>query len=123
MGWARTLLLGDIGNRLDIADAEKNIRAMRASQQSATRALKSKEQTIRQLKDELGRQNLAIQALTRFLIEKDMINEAELDDFIAEIDAEDGVIDGKLAIQPGTRRLVFEKKEIPAGTFRKVDEE
>ena len=25
MGWARTLLLGDIGNRLDIADTEQDI--------------------------------------------------------------------------------------------------
>lgn len=96
------------------------IRAMRASQQSAARALKSKEQTIRQLRDELGRQNLAIQALTRLLIEKDIIKEVELDDFIAGIDAEDGVIDGKLAIQSGARRLVFEKKKIPAGTFRRL---
>jgi len=29
MGWARTLLLGDIGNRLDIADTETGINELR----------------------------------------------------------------------------------------------
>ena len=29
MGWARTLLLGDIGNRLDIGDAERDIEQLR----------------------------------------------------------------------------------------------
>ena len=121
MGWARTLLLGDIGNRLDIADAEENIRRMETAQRSAKTALKSKENAIATLKDELGRQKLAIQALTRFLIEKKVIDSEGLADFIAQIDAEDGVVDGKMEIETGTRRLVFSKKEIPPGTFRKPD--
>ena len=29
MGWGRTLLLGDIGNRLDIEDCERSISALR----------------------------------------------------------------------------------------------
>jgi hypothetical protein len=29
MGWMRTIFLGDIGNRLDIGDAEENISVLR----------------------------------------------------------------------------------------------
>lgn len=122
MGWARTLLLGDIGNRLDIADAEASIESLQRTQQRATNALQAKEREVSVLKDELGRQKLAIQALTRFLVEKQVITAGELEDFIAEIDAEDGVVDGKMEIDSTSRRLLFPKKEIAKGTFRKIDE-
>ena len=122
MGWARTLLLGDIGNRLDIADAEAEIASLRQAQYQSGRMLRGKEQELAGLKDELGRQKLAIQALTRFLIEKGMVKAAELDDFIAQIDAEDGVVDGKMEIDAVTRRLRFPAKPIPEGTFKKAGE-
>ncbi|MEO5917626.1 MAG: hypothetical protein ABIS50_25575 [Luteolibacter sp.] len=121
MGWARTLLLGDIGNRLDIADAEEDINRIQRTQQRAENALQSKEREIAMLKDELGRQKLAIQALTRFLIEKGIIASTELDNFIALIDAEDGAVDGKMELDPASRRLRFPEKKVPDGTFRKTD--
>lgn len=120
MGWARTLLLGDIGNRLDIADAESEINRIERKQLHAESALNAKEREIAMLKDELGRQKLAIQALTRFLIEKGIIETSGLADFISQVDAEDGVSDGKMTIDPTTRRLQFQAKEIPDGTFRKA---
>jgi hypothetical protein len=119
MGWARTLLLGDIGNRLDIADAEAEIASLRQAQSQSGQMLRGKELEIAGLKNELSRQKLAIQALTRFLIEKGVVNAAELDDFIAQIDAEDGVLDGKMEIDAVTRRLRFPAKPIPDGTFKK----
>ncbi len=122
MGWARTLLLGDIGNRLDIADAEVDIHEIRIKQRSAESALNAKERDIATLKDELGRQKLATQALTRFLIEKGLIQATDLADFISQIDAEDGVIDGKMSIDPATRRLQFQNKPIPDGVFRKIED-
>jgi hypothetical protein len=70
----------------------------------------------------MGRQKLAIQALTRFLIEKGMVNAAEFADFIAQIDAEDGVVDGRMEIDSVTRRLRFPAKEIADGTFKKLDD-
>ena len=121
MGWMRTLLLGDIGNRLDIADTERNIEQLRRDQQMSSRILNTKERTISSLLNDLAKQKLAIQALTRFLVEKDLISEDEFDDFIAEVDAEDGVLDGKMSIEPSTRRLVFPEKKIPDGTFKKAE--
>jgi hypothetical protein len=123
MGWARTLLLGDIGNRLDIADAENEINRIERSQLRAESALNAREREISMLKDELGRQKLATQALTRFLIEKGIIEASELADFISQVDAEDGVVDGKMTIDSATRRLQFEKKAIPDGVFRKMEKD
>ena len=31
MGWGRTFLLGDVGNRLDISDCEADIRVLKES--------------------------------------------------------------------------------------------
>jgi multidrug resistance efflux pump len=121
MGWARTLLLGDIGNRLDIADAEAGIASLQRAHDRAERELESRERDITVLKQELGRQKLAIQALTRFLIEKGVVATAELDDFIAQIDAEDGVVDGRMELDSRTGRLRFPEKKVPDGTFRKMD--
>ena len=117
----RTLLLGDIGNRMDIADAENQIAFLEKRQKLASQALTSKELKISVLQAELERQRLATTALSRFLIEKGVIEEVELEEFIQEVDAEDGVIDGKLAIDPNSRRLVI-KPAIPEGVYRKTND-
>ena len=120
MGWMRTLLLGDIGNRLDIADAERSVSALRQSQQRTVKNLHARDRQIENLKDELERQKLAIQALTRFLVQKDLIDDQELQEFIESVDAEDGIVDGKMSIDTsGKPRLVFHsEKKIPKGTFK-----
>lgn len=121
MGWMRTLLLGDIGNRLDIADAEREVSRLRSSQQKTVRNLQTRDLEVGKLKDELERQKLATQALTRFLVEKKIIDEEALAKFIEVVDAEDGVIDGKMSIDTHGRRLVFDsKKEVPEGTFKSI---
>ncbi len=119
MGWMRTILLGDIGNRLDIADAEREISAVRAAHKQSVSGLQRRDKQIDAMRDEIGRQKLAIQALTRFLVNREIISAGELADFIHEVDAEDGVVDGMMSIDPVNRRLVFPKKDIEPGTFRK----
>jgi chromosome condensin MukBEF ATPase and DNA-binding subunit MukB len=108
MGWMRTLLLGDIGNRLDIADAEDQIGLLKSQQKQARQRLVQKELTIENLRSEVAQQRLAIQALTRFLVKKEILAADELDDFIKEVDAEDGVIDGKMSMTEGKVRLRFD---------------
>ena len=108
MGWMRTLLLGDIGNRMDIADAEDEIGLLKNQQRQARQRLVQKELTIGILNGEVAQQKLAIQALTRFLVKKGIIAPEELDDFIKEVDAEDGVIDGKMTLRDGKVRLKFD---------------
>lgn len=108
MGWMRTLLLGDIGNRLDIADAEDQIGLLKTQQRQSRQRLVQKELTIGELRGELAQQKLAVQALTRFLVKKGIVAAEELDDFIQEVDAEDGVIDGKMTMREGKVRLRFD---------------
>lgn len=119
MGWMRTLLLGDIGNRLDIADAEAEIAAVRAAHVGSARKLNSRDRQIDAMRDEIGRQKLAIQALTRFLVAKGMISPGELEEFIREVDAEDGVTDGKMCIDPVNGRLIFPGNKPSEGAFGK----
>lgn len=96
MGWMRTLFLGDIGNRLDIADTEQSIDMLRRSQSRARREIAAKEQTLTTLRDEVARQRLAIEALTRYLVDTKVVDPEAFGTFIDAIDAEDGVLDGKL---------------------------
>jgi hypothetical protein len=119
MGWMRTLLLGDIGNRLDIADAETEIAAVRAAHAKSVGKLNSRDRQIDAMRDEIGRQKLAIQALTRFLVAKEIISPVELAEFIREVDAEDGLVDGRMSIDPVNGRLVFPGNKPSAGAFGK----
>ena len=106
MGWMRTLLLGDIGNRLDISDAERSIDYVRRTTDARIKNVAAaKENQIRRLKTELAQQRLATEALTRYLIQKGVVDEAELAEFIDEVDAEDGQLDGQLVIDPANGRL------------------
>ncbi len=125
MGWMRTLILGDIGNRLDIADTEADIRALRNKHQSGAKALDDKTREIDRLQNELGRQALAIQALTRFLIRNGIVKEEELARFITEIDAEDGIADGKITAAPTRAHQIPHPPlvNIPPGTYRKSEEQ
>ena len=113
MGWMRTLLLGDIGNRLDIGDAEQEIGTLRRAQRDSRMAQAAKTRDLAFLRGEVERQKLAIEALTRFLVTRKVINVEELADFIAEVDAEDGIVDGKLALDDSTTRLRLVPRQAP----------
>lgn len=73
--------------------------------------LAEKDLRIKELTLNTAQQKLAIEALTRFLIEKSLIDQDELDSFIQEVDAEDGIVDGKLSLNSGKRQLVFKKSQ------------
>ncbi|MEP4079524.1 hypothetical protein [Haloferula sp.] len=109
----RTILLGDVGNRLDIADTEREIKSLKQQQRNSRATLAGKDHKILNLQAELSRQKLAIQALSRFLVAKGIIQQDELDDFISEVDAEDGELDGKMDLNSKSLKLQFPKKTEP----------
>ena len=78
MGWMRTILLGDIGNRLDIEDAEKGIRALSLSLSKAKRTTRSNEERIANLEEENEQLELLITMLLRRLQEKNPFNGDEI---------------------------------------------
>jgi hypothetical protein len=95
MGWGRTLLLGDIGNRLDIADAEQDIERLRRELSVSGQQNQELIQRIRMLEREQGELKLSLVALMRLLATKGTLDLSELRTMARAIDAEDGKVDGQ----------------------------
>jgi multidrug resistance efflux pump len=94
MGWARTLFLGDIGNRLDIADTERDIASIRRQIAAASHGDDTQNRRIQTLSRENAELKLYLAALTRLLLQKGAIERQELETLVDAIDAEDGQRDG-----------------------------
>jgi hypothetical protein len=94
MGWGRTLLLGDIGNRLDIADTERDIKRLKRRLSKTARKDMSQDQQIAQLVAENTEIKLYLASLIRLMTAKGSISADELDAMVATVDAEDGAVDG-----------------------------
>ena len=94
MGWGRTLLLGDIGNRLDIADTEQNIQDLRRELADLDRKEMSRDQINQKLVKENAELKLYLAALMRLLLKKGAITREELQAVVEAVDAEDGTVDG-----------------------------
>ncbi len=93
MGWGRFLLLGNLGQQLDLSDQQREmddmrdeLRRMRSSQADAT--------TLAELRAENDELRLYLTALMRLLASKGVVAREELEQIVVAIDAEDGEIDG-----------------------------
>ena len=91
MGWMRTILLGDIGNRLDIGDNESKIRDMRrkiSCNQSDKRATdRSQDQAIAVLQAEVDDLKVALGAVGNLLVGKGVLQAGEWQRLIEAVDA------------------------------------
>ena len=86
MGWLRTLFLGDIGNRLDIADTERDISRLRGSLRSKRRKDASQDAAIQRLEHENDQLKLCVGSLVRLLVAKGHVSEQELVAIVDGID-------------------------------------
>ena len=93
MGWGRYLLLGDLGQQLDLSDQKEELVRLRAelerrgSSPDASAALKN----LQAENDEL---RLYLAAVIRCLVSKQVLTAGELKQIVDVVDAEDGVQDG-----------------------------
>lgn len=94
MGWGRTLFLGDIGNRLDIEDTERDIQQMKHRLSSAQNKDASQDHIISELIIEHAQAKLYLASLVRLLLAKGSITKEELETMVDAIDTEDGKADG-----------------------------
>jgi hypothetical protein len=94
MGWGRTLFLGDIGNRLDIADAERDIRRLKRELDDATRARASQTELVNALSAENAELKLYLASIVRLLVQRGTLSREDIESMVATIDQEDGRIDG-----------------------------
>lgn len=97
MGWGRTLLLGDIGNRLDIADTEREIADLKREIAGALDKDMSQDEVMRRLVAENAELKLYFVSLIRLLTRKGSISREELQSVVASVDAEGGRVDGKFS--------------------------
>ena len=86
MGWGRTLLLGDVGNRLDIADTERDIATLKHELSRKQQLDQSQDQALRALQQENQELQLYLASLLRLLVSKDVVTQEELASFVDLID-------------------------------------
>jgi hypothetical protein len=95
MGWGRTLLLGDIGNRLDIEDTEREIAKLSRKIFKVSVTEMSQDQKIETLLKENAELKLYLVSVIRLLTAKGTLSREELKTMVEAVDAEDGSSDGK----------------------------
>jgi len=86
MGWARTLLLGDIGNRLDIADTEQDIGEIRRKLAYKNILDESQDDAIRRLQEENQQLEICVAALVNALQRKGVLTPEEVSNLVCLID-------------------------------------
>ena len=95
MGWGRTLLLGDIGNRLDIEDTERDIARLKQKIAGSFNKDMSQDHRIDMLIAETAELKLYLASVIRLMTAKGLISPEELQGVVEAVDAEDGDRDGK----------------------------
>jgi len=96
MGWGRMLLLGNLGQQLDINDTQAALQSLASQLQAGQRV----DRNVTQRLDELSRENaelkLYLAALVRLLSTKQVITREELTAIVDAIDRADGSADGQM---------------------------
>ena len=78
MGWGRTLLLGDIGNRLDIEDTERDIAKLKREIAGSFNKDMSQDRQIDMLITETAELKLYLASIIRLMTAKGLISPEEL---------------------------------------------
>jgi hypothetical protein len=86
MGWGRTLLLGDIGNRLDIDDVEQNVAAVQRHLEDQREVDANQDATLSRLQKENDDLKMCMCGLLRLLVSKNVVTTEELNKFANMID-------------------------------------
>lgn len=94
MGWGRYLLLGDLGQQLDLSDQKREMETLRDEVRRA-RMSNGNTNDVAQLRVENDELRLYLIALVRLLTSKGVVTPQELKSIIAVVDAEDGKSDGR----------------------------
>jgi cell division septum initiation protein DivIVA len=103
MGWGRWLLLGDLGQQMELSDhgaqiedQEERIRRLKKQLAEKASAIDNAEASLIQLQVENDQLKLYLAAVVRILIEKGLTSAKEIKRLVEVIDVEDGTADGRL---------------------------
>jgi hypothetical protein len=95
MGWGRYLLLGDLGQQLDLADQKAEIANLRAEIRRSRSSASGSTGLLEQVQAENDELRLYLAAVIRVLLAKRVVSIDELRQIVDAIDAEDGSVDGR----------------------------
>ena len=96
MGWGRMLLLGNLGQQLDIEEQRREIQNLRSRVRSESRAAAGDiEVRLDVLERQSDEMKLYLAALVRYLAAKGHLDLTEFAQLVDEVDAEDGSTDGR----------------------------
>ena len=95
MGWARYLLLGDLGQQLDLADQRSELENLREELRRARRVSAAGTDDVARLQAENDELRLYLAALVRLLTTKGIVRPEEIRQVVDIIDAQDGTRDGR----------------------------
>lgn len=95
MGWGRTFLLGDVGNRLDIADVETEVKRLKRRIADASDVDTEQDIAIEKLIYENAELKIYLAALIKLLIGSSVVSAEEIEELVVDLDASDGNLDGR----------------------------
>jgi multidrug resistance efflux pump len=95
MGWLRTILLGDIGNRLDIEDSEREIEQLKSAARWSDRQSTASQERLDSVIAQNAELKLYLAATLRLLMEKGVVSREDIQVMINRVDQQDGKTDGK----------------------------
>lgn len=93
--WATATHLRTLTEQNQLNQAQQRVARNRSARMDSS-ANKKLEQRIESLESELGQAALVIEALMTKLEEKEIATKGEFEELIREIDARDGVVDGRI---------------------------
>jgi hypothetical protein len=100
MGWARTILLGDIGNRLDIEDTERDIARLRRGIVLVDRRNGAQEERIEALERENDELKLSVATLIRLLVGKHVLRKEEIALLVTSLESDERPTDDGAEAEP-----------------------
>ena len=95
MGWGRYLLLGDLGQQLDLSDQRSEIERLRNEIRRNRSAAPDPSRQLQELQAENEELRLYLAAIVRILVSKRVVTADELKQVVDAVDAQDGSVDGK----------------------------
>jgi hypothetical protein len=95
MGWARYLLLGDLGQQLDLADQKSELEHLREELRRSRGVSAAGPDEITRLQAENDELRLYLAALVRLLTTKGIVRSEEIRQVVDILDAQDGARDGR----------------------------
>ena len=86
MGWGRMLLLGNVGQQMDIGDLDQAVEQMRAAFTQNQTEDREQARSIEQLQQENHELKLYLATLVRLLVAKGVLKQEEVDSAVQAIE-------------------------------------